>query len=537
MNPPPDTIGAALRRSASKHPDRIAVVGDGQRLSFRSLDERADHLALGLQALGIGPGDHVALLMTNDPEWVLAWMATLRLGAVLVPVNTRYKREEVEYVLRQSDAKLLITMDRCWDIDYLGLIRALAPELDAVPQGGLLHSATLPELRTVVTWRDTRHGGLPNVEGLIVSGRQLAGRQALPQVDPASGAIIVYTSGTTGFPKGAMHSHVMLRNVANIARAMHIEPGDAILGHMPFYHVAGACSGILPTILLGCTLVTMPQWEPGLALRLIEAERVAIFGGIPTHFIDCLDEMARRPRDTSSLKSAWIGGATVTPDVAEAAKRVLQIGALLAVYGMTETTSMTTVSAFDDPIEITCDNRGKPIGDFEVVVCDAAGGRPLPAGQIGEVWVRGHLVMMGYYKKPDATADVLSADGWFRTGDLGSFDERGYLKITGRLKDMFIVGGSNAYPAEIERVLQTHPSIKQAVVVGRPDRRLGEVGFAFVQLEPGAALTAEEIVAYCKPLMADYKVPRQVRIVGDFPLTSTGKIRRAELAARAAEAP
>ena len=516
------TIGEALHLTALRFPDRVALACDGRRVSFSRLDADANSLARALQEMGVRPGDHVALLMTNDPEWVLVWMAVVRLGAVLVPVNTRYRQDEVAYILAQSDAKVLFTMDRYWNTDYLEMISAIT---SGQAQPG--------SLKAVIGWRDKEGPGGLNISKMVEAGRMLDTQ--LPDVDPATCAIIVYTSGTTGFPKGAMHSHVMLRNVQNIARALHIEPGDAILGHMPFYHVAGACTELLPAILLGCTLVTMPQWRADAALDLIESERIAIFGGIPTHFIDCVDEMARRARDTSCLKSAWIGGATVTPDVAESAKRVLGIRALQAVYGMTETTSTTTLSDFDDPIEVVCDNKGKPIGEFEVVVFDPDKDIAVPCGVIGEIRVRGHLVMMGYYKNPQATAEVLSSDGWFRTGDLGVFDDKGYLKITGRLKDMFIVGGSNAYPAEIERILQSHPDIKQAIVVGVPDRRLGEVGLAFIQARTDASLTENNVAEFCKGRMADYKVPRHVRFVQDFPLTSTGKIQRGELARQAVD--
>jgi fatty-acyl-CoA synthase len=279
----------------------------------------------------------------------------------------------------------------------------------------------------------------------------------------------------------------------------------------------------------------MPQWVPDEALDTIERERVTIFGGIPTHFIDCLDAIRRRPRDVSCLKSAWIGGAPVTPDVAMAAKQELGLKALQAVYGMTETTAATVFSEFDAPLEVLCDNKGRPIGEFEVAVVDPASGRSLAAGEVGEVRVRGHLVMKGYYRNPTATAEAITPEGWFCSGDLGVIDEQGYLKITGRLKEMFIVGGSNAYPAEIERIVQGMPEVKQAVVVGVPDRRLGEVGYAFIQLHEGQTLAPEVLTARCRALMADYKVPRHVRIVDDFPRTSTGKIQRFVLQQQARE--
>jgi fatty-acyl-CoA synthase len=237
----------------------------------------------------------------------------------------------------------------------------------------------------------------------------------------------------------------------------------------------------------------------------------------------------------SCLKSAWIGGAPVTPDVALAAKQELGLQALQAVYGMTETTAATVFSEFDAPLEVLCENKGRPIGEFEVAVVDPASGRALGTDEVGEVRVRGHIVMQGYYRNPLATAEAITPDGWFRTGDLGVIDAQGYLKITGRLKEMFIVGGSNAYPAEIERIVQGLPEVKQAVVVGVPDRRLGEVGFAFVQLHDGQSIAREALVSRCRAAMADYKVPRHVQFVDDFPRTTTGKIQRFVLQQQARE--
>ncbi len=529
------TLGEALSRTARRFPERTAVVGMGRRMRFAELDRESDEIALGLRALGVGRGDQVALWMTNCPDWLVCWMACARLGAVLVPINTRYKAEEVEYILRQSDARVLIAMDRFWGIDFASMVGALVPELGAEPSRPL-SCARLPALRAVVLWNDAAMAGATHLAALRAEGaRRLARGERLEPADPGDPVIIVYTSGTTGHPKGAMHGHSLMRNVANIARVMHIESDDVILGHMPFYHVAGAFTECVPTVMLGTTLVTLAQWIPDEALETIARERVTIFGGIPTHFIDCLDAIRRHPRDVSCLKSAWIGGAPVTPDVAMAARQELGLRSLQAVYGMTETTAATVFSEYDGPLEILCENKGRPIGEFEVIVCDPSTGRALAAGEVGEVRVRGHLVMQGYYRNPEATAEAITPDGWFRTGDLGVFDEAGFLKITGRLKEMFIVGGSNAYPAEIERHLLSLPQVRQAVVIGVPDRRLGEVGYALVQLHEGMTPDSEALLAACRQAMADYKVPRYLRFVDEFPRTSTGKIQRFLLERQARE--
>lgn len=520
------TFDDALRDSARRMPDRRALVGNAHSLTYAELNRAADELAYGLAAQGIARGDQVAIWMTNCPDWVVCWMACVRVGAVLVTLNTRFKQEEVEYILRQSNAKLLIAMDRFWNIDFLGIIRALVPESEHAPSG-VWKSSRLPTLQSIVLWNDVAAEGTLNLAQLRGMGAACLTRGAdLPRISVDDPVIIVYTSGTTGHPKGAVHDHRVLRNAANIARVMRISSRDVILGHMPFYHIAGAITACTTAILLGCTNVTLAHWQPDEALEVIDRERVSIFGGIPTHFIDCIDAVERRGRSPVSLRSAWIGGAPVTPDVALAAREALGLEALIAVYGMTETTAVTNASGFDDPLEILCDNKGRAIGDFEVAVFEPGGLRELQAGEVGEIRVRGHVVMQGYYCNEQATAEVRSPDGWFRTGDLGSLDDVGYLKITGRLKEMFIVGGTNAYPAEIERLLQSEPEVKQAVVVGVPDRRLGEVGFAFIQLHDGHELEAALLTARLRARMADYKVPRFIEFVAEFPRTTTGKIQR-----------
>lgn len=529
------TFDDALRHSAQRFPDKRALVGRGGALSYAELDCAARELALGMAEHGIGRGDQVAIWMTNCPDWVVCWMACTRLGAVLVTLNTRFKRDEIEYILRQSDAKLLIAMDQFWNIDFLAMIREMVPESAAAPAGRWA-SAALPSLRSIVLWDDVTADGLLNLSQLRRLGAQREREGArLGAVSTSDPVIIVYTSGTTGHPKGAVHDHRVLRNAANIARVMRIVSDDVILGHMPFYHIAGSITACTTAILLGCTNVTLPHWQPDEALDVIDRERVSIFGGIPTHFIDCIDAVARRGHGPESLKAAWIGGAPVTPDVALAARHALQLDALIAVYGMTETAAVTNASGFDDALEILCENKGRVIGEFEVGVFDPGSNRLLAPGNVGEIRVRGHVVMQGYYRNAEATASVLDDDGWFKTGDLGSYDQAGYLKITGRLKDMFIVGGTNAYPAEIERQLQAIPQVRQAVVVGVPDRRLGEVGFAFIQLREGQHLSAEALRAQLRGQMADYKIPRHIELVDDFPRTTTGKIQRFVLQQQALE--
>jgi fatty-acyl-CoA synthase len=519
-------IGEALQYSADKWPDSDFVVGMGERITYADFNQRVDRLATGLIGLDIKRGDHVACWLTNGPDWIMTWLACCRLGATVVSINTRYKTQEVEFILRQSDAKLLVAMPSYWEIDYLSMISKMVPSYETSTPGNL-QCDSLPELRGVLLWQDEFHPGTISLHTLQANDANRAALDAaaatLEIEDPV---IIIYTSGTTGVPKGAMHCHRVLLEGRDIAKALHMEAGDNVLCHLPLYHVAGSVATVMPAMQHGATIVTMEQWEPAAAIDLIERERVNIMGGIPTHFIDMLGVPGVEQRDTHCLKSAWIGGAPVTPKLARAAKDILKFDALQAVYGLTETMGGTTLSEFDAPIEVTCENKGKPIGSFEVKVVRNNSGDAADIDEDGEIWVRGYTVMLGYYKNEEATREAITPEGWFLTGDLGHYDKDGYLKITGRVKEMFIVGGSNAYPAEIERYLETHPKVSQAVVCGAPHERLGEVCFAFVMPKSSERLSEGEIVEYCRGQIADYKVPRHVDIVEDFPRTTTNKIQR-----------
>ena len=387
------TIGSALRKAAQTWPDDEFLVEGDERFTFSAFDRRVDDLCSGLLELGLKTGDHAAIWLTNGQDWLLIFLAAARLGVVLIPINTRYKLHELEYILRQSDAKLVVMMDELWGIDFYGMMAELVPGL-AEQDPRALVTDRLPRLRAVAMWKGVRRPGTIALSDLERS----RSRRELPTVAPDDVALICYTSGTTGRPKGAMHSHAVLRQSANVAKAMEMRPGGVALGHMPFYHVAGMFMAILPCIQCGVRLVVMPSWNADRALDLMEREGCTHFGGIPTHYIDCFDALARKPRNLSALHSAWIGGAAVTPEVVREARRAFGTPNILASYGMTENTISTNFTRTNDPPETAEQNKGRLSGEYEAKIVDPASGAELPAGKVGALLVRGHLVTLGYYK-------------------------------------------------------------------------------------------------------------------------------------------
>jgi len=529
------TLGKALRHSAQIHGETPFLIDHQQRMSFAGFDQWVDRIAGSFLASGIRHGDHVAIWLANTPHWVAVFCACARIGAVLIPINTRYKTEEAAYILKSSDARALVMTRQLWNIDYYAMLNRIAPDLQGQPPGQLT-LASFGMLRTVITVDPEPASGMMSWDDFMARHPSSGAlKEAEHKVRDTDKLLICFTSGTTGQPKGAMHSHRSIKQATRVGLALHAEAGDRFLGHMPFYHVAGTYMAMVPAITLGAGLVLMQEWNADQALRLIEQERITIFGGIPTHFHDLVERPALASSDTSSLKSAWIGGSSVMKATFEHYLKSLRLQKLLSTYGMTENTISTTFNAWDDPIEICCQNKAPLLGPCEVRIVDAETLKDRNVGEDGEIWCRGETVMLGYYKNDEATMQAITPEGWLRTGDIGRFDDQGYLSITGRLKDMFKTGGTNAYPVEIEQHLARHPSIAQSVVVGVPDQRLGEVGYAFVQLREGPEVTAEEIVSHCKGRIADYKVPHYVSFVQDFPRTTTGKIMRAELARQARE--
>ena len=523
------TLGKQLDLSADEYSELEFMVYGERRFTFRQTKELVDQLAKGLMQLGVQKGDNVAVWMTNYPEFVITWFALAKAGAAMIPINTRYKTDEVRYILEQSEAKALIMADEFLNIDYIEMIYAICPELkESSPQG--IKCQDLINLNHVICLSEKKYQGMHSFQdildlGLGVDDTILVERESSIKVD--GNVVIVYTSGTTGRPKGAVHSHMILKNEYIITRWLNVRKGDRYLAYLPFFHVGGGFSVIFPCLLAGACLILMSYFDEEDALRLIQDEKCSIISGIPTHFIMMMEHPNFSKYDLSYARGGWVGGSQVTKEVALGIKNKMGMKEMVVVYGMTETTSVTTFTKIGDTIEHITQTDGIPISkEFEIKIADTKTDEELSPGKEGELLVRGYIVMKEYYKMPDETKKHIGKDGWFHTGDLAKQFEDGYIKITGRLKDMFIVGGTNTYPAEIEAFLQGNPKIKQVYVAGVPDHRLGEVGMAFIELKDGERATEEDIINYCKGKIANYKVPRYVRFLCEFPLTPSGKIKK-----------
>jgi len=530
------TLGKQFGETSEKYPENEIMVWGDRRITFRKAKEEVDRLAKGLLRLGVKKGDKIAVWLPNMPEFLFAWIAASRIGAPLIPINTRYKASEFGYILGNCDATTLLFMPEFLKNNYLEMVRTVCPEIDSCAPGRLV-SKNFPLLKNLVAAGGIRPEGTFAYGDVLASGTAIATHdleEAERRVRAEDDLVIVYTSGTTGNPKGAVHTHYILKNEYRVCNWRNLDESDKFLAFLPWFHVGGGFSQILPCLITGGTLVIMSSFDPAEAMRLIAREKITQLDGIPTHFIMMLDHPELEKHDLRSLKGGWAGGAPVTKEVAMGIIHKLGMKEMLVVYGMTETTSVTTFTKVGDTIDHIISTDGLPVSTiddvpgFEVKIDDPTLRTELPPGTEGEICVRGDIVMKGYYKNPEETEKVIDRDGWFHTGDLGIRFDDGYIKLTGRVKDMFIVGGSNAYPAEIESFISAHPKVKMVQVVGVPERRLGEVCVAYIELKEGEVASESEIVGFCKERMANYKVPRFVIFLeqADWPLTPSGKVKK-----------
>jgi HIP---CoA ligase len=516
----PDTIPALTAATAARFGDSVAVVDDDVTLTYAALADHARTFGAGLVAAGVAPGDRVAIWAPNSARWVVALLGLCDAGAVLVPVNTRFKGPEAAEVLRRSGARAVVTVTDFLGTDYVEMLGPLR--------------ADLPALETVVVAAGPSRDGTTAWDDLV-AGATTAELAELEQraraVTTDDRADILFTSGTTGTPKGVVQTHGRTLRVATDWVAMTgLTAGDRYLMVNPYFHMFGLKAGILASVAAGATMLPEPVFDPDRALARVATERVTVLPGAPTLYQSLLDNPARKEHDLSSLRVAVTGAADIPVELIRRIDRELPFSTIITGYGLTEGGTAAATGPGDD-VETIATTVGRPRPGFELRIAGEGGVDP-PPGETGEVLLRGPSIMAGYLDDPAATAEALSADGWLRTGDLGVVDERGCLRIVGRSKDMFIVGGFNAYPAEIENALLRHPSVRAAAVIGIPHERLGEVGMAFVVTATGERDEGPEILAWCRDQMANYKVPRAIEILDELPLNATGKVQKDALRSR-----
>jgi fatty-acyl-CoA synthase len=536
------TVGGLLDLVAERRPDDDALVYPDRDLrhSYRKFREVVEGCARALMALGLRKGDHVAVWGQNVPEWVILQFATGKMGAVLVTVNPAYKAQELKYVLDQSDAAALFLTSGVKDADFIEILGQAVPEI-ADTADGELSVEELPHLRHVVLMGEGDRRGLPimTFEEFVERGTEVSPEDLDERQDSLDAGEVInmqYTSGTTGFPKGVQLSHAnIVKNAFYIGECMELGPEDQVCIPVPFFHCFGCVLGTLNTVTHEGTMVPVEQFDPEKVLQAVHEERCTAVLGVPTMFIAELEHPDFEEYDTSSLRTGIMAGSPCPMEVMKQVVDVMGASEITIAYGQTESSPVITQTRTKDPLELRVSTVGRVLPETEVRIVDVDTGEDCSPGEQGELWTRGYLVMKGYYKMEDKTREVIDEEGWLHTGDLAVMDENGYVKITGRAKDMIIRGGENVYPREIEEFLYTHPDISDVQVYGVPDEKYGEQVAAAVKKRQGSDLTEEDVKEFCRENIARYKVPFYVDFVEEYPMTASGKIQKYRLREAAVE--
>jgi len=506
--------------------------------TYSEFRDDVDTFARSLIALGVKPGDHVAIWATNVPQWFITFWATTKIGAVLVTVNTAYKIHEAEYLLRQSDTHTLVMIDGYKDSDYVGIIKELCPELQTAEAGKPLHLKRLPFLRNIITIDSKQDGCLTWDDAVAMSVRvpvELVYNRAY-SINKHDVCNMQYTSGTTGFPKGVMLTHYnVVNNGKNIGDCMDLSTADRMMVHVPMFHCFGMVLAMTAAMTHGVTISPLPFFSPKQSLECINKEKITCFHGVPTMFIAILEHEDFPKTDFSYMRTGIMAGSPCPVKVMQDVLEKMNMKQITIVFGQTEASPGCTQSRVDDPVELRVNTVGRALPGVECKIVDPATGEDLPDNVDGEFVARGYNIMKGYYKMPEATAAAIDENGWLHTGDLARRDSNGNFKITGRIKDMIIRGGENIYPKEIEDFIYTHPKVRDVQVIGVPDKQYGEEIMACVILKDGMTLTADELKDYVRSHMAKHKTPRYVDFVNDFPMNAAGKIMKYKMREQAVE--
>ncbi|MGD9860271.1 MAG: AMP-binding protein [Marinobacterium sp.] len=527
------TIGDKFDEIANTYPDNDALIVLHQNVhwSYRELQQRANQCARALLSMGVRKGDRVGVWSPNCSEWTVSQIATAKIGAILVNVNPAYRTHELEYALNQSGARFLITADSFKTSDYRGMLYELAPELKACADGKL-KSQKLPDLECIINLSDEKHPGMWRWADMLeladhVSEDELADLQATLQFDDPIN--IQYTSGTTGFPKGATLSHHnILNNGFFVAESMGFTSEDRLVIPVPLYHCFGMVMGNLGCITHGATMIYPDEgFDPTSVLKAVHSQKATALYGVPTMFIAELDHPEFDSFDLSTLRTGIMSGSICPTEVMKQVISKMNMKEVQIAYGMTETSPVSTQTGAKDSIEKRVSTVGRTQPHLESKIVDPGNGQIVPRGEIGELCTRGYSVMLKYWNNEKATAEAIDEAGWMHTGDLATMDDEGYIQIVGRIKDMVIRGGENVYPKEIEEFLYTHPAVSEVQVTGVPDKKYGEELIAWVKLHPHADdVTAEELREFCKGKITHFKIPRYFKFVDAFPMTVTGKIQK-----------
>jgi fatty-acyl-CoA synthase len=527
------TFGDLLDQTAAKYPDKDALINvqRGQRYTYTELKEISNKTAKGFIKLGVKKGDHVAIWATNVVEWVFALFGASKIGAVVVTVNTSYRSHELEYLLKQSDACTLFLVEEYRGNNYIDTLNAVCPEL-ATSEPGKLSVEKLPYLKNVIFFGDKKVPGMFNFNDLLELGADVPD-ETLAQMQaackPEEVINMQYTSGTTGFPKGVMLTHNnVINNAYYVGEAQDYTDKDILCIPVPFFHCFGLTMSITTCVVYGATMVPVEEFKPQWVLEAIDKEKCTALQGVPTMWIAELEHPDFDQYDMTALRTGIMAGA---PCPIEVMRKVVEKMApeVTIAYGQTESSPVVTQTRTNDEIERRVSTVGRSLDGVEIIVVNPETGELCPPNVQGELCYRGYVVMKGYYKMPEATEKAIDENGWLHSGDLGTMDEAGYVKITGRLKDMIIRGGENIYPREIEEFLYSNPKVSDVQVIGVPSIKYGEEVLACIKLREGETSSEEEIREFCQGKIARYKIPKYVRFMDSYPMTASGKIQKYKL--------
>lgn len=524
-------IGGMLDYVAANYPDKEILIEKGRRITYAEFRKKVDTVAKSLLILQVEKGEKISVWLPNSIEWMIIFFAISKIGAISVPINTRFKSSELEYILRQSDSTVIFMADQFLNIDYLSIIKDAVPEIELY-EPEEFSCDKFPFLRRIVCLGGNKDkamlswGDFLELNKTMALNEKLNERQASIRYDDL--AVIQYTSGSTAFPKGVMLTHQnILRDGFEIGERLRIKEDDRYFSECPFHHCAGLVDCALAAISHGACLIFTDYFDAEESLKVIERERCTIIGGVQTMYTMKIAHENFGKYDISSLKTGWTTG---TPQITQDIFLKMGVKGISNLYGLSEASPNCTLCDVEqDSVDIRLKTMGKPLPETEIKIVEPGTCRSLPIGVKGEICVRGWNVMKGYYKKDEETRKAIDSEGWLHTGDLGFLDSDGFLTFVGRLKNIIRVGGENVSSEEVEDFIYKHPKVKQVEVIGVTDQRLGEVTVAFIELKEGEICTEEEIINFCKARMANFKVPRYVRFVKTWPMTESGKVQKFKL--------